>query len=67
MILNFESFNESISKPKIAAGIAVRYLDMILLVHPTNSSWHKNNLSIPKGKIEEGEDPLEAAIREMRE
>lgn len=67
MILNFKSFNESASKPRIAAGIAIKYLDMILLVHSTNSSWHKNNLSIPKGKIEDGEDPLEAAIREMRE
>jgi 8-oxo-dGTP pyrophosphatase MutT (NUDIX family) len=67
MILNFKSFNESMNQPRIAAGIAIKYMDTILLVHATNSSWHKNNLSIPKGKIEKGEDPLEAAIRELKE
>jgi len=66
MILNFKEFNES-SDFRLTAGIAIKYIDNILLVHPTNSSWHKNTLGIPKGKIEKGEDPIEAAIRETRE
>lgn len=70
-----ESFNEFIGESinndrpiiKFAAGIAIVYNKSILLVHPTNASWQKNTLGIPKGKIEPGEDPLDAAIREVKE
>lgn len=40
---------------------------MILLVHPTGSSWASPKMGIPKGKIEEGEIIQEAAIRETYE
>ena len=70
-----ESFNEFIGESinndepiiKFAAGVAIVYDNSILLVHPTNASWQKNTLGIPKGKIESGEDPLDAAIREVKE
>lgn len=40
------------------------------LVHPGGPFWAKKDLgawSLPKGEIEEGEDALAAAIRELRE
>ena len=52
---------------KNAAGVAIVWQDSVLLVHPTNASWKKRTLGIPKGGIEEGEDPLHAAIRELKE
>ncbi len=42
----------------------------VLLVHPGGPFWVKKDdgaWSIPKGELEEGEDPLEAARREFRE
>lgn len=38
----------------------------VLLVHPTNAAW-TSTFSIPKGTIDPGETPLEAAIRETGE
>jgi predicted NUDIX family NTP pyrophosphohydrolase len=41
-----------------------------LLVHPGGPYWAKRDLgawSIPKGQIEEGEDSLECALRELAE
>jgi 8-oxo-dGTP pyrophosphatase MutT (NUDIX family) len=50
----------------IAAGIfMVRKDGRVLVCHPTN---HKPDFwSIPKGKVEEGEDLIDAAIRETYE
>jgi len=42
----------------------------VLLVHPGGPFWAKKDLgswSIPKGEFNEGEDPLEAARRELEE
>jgi len=42
----------------------------VLLVHPGGPFWAKKDdgaWSIPKGELEDGEDPLEAAKREFRE
>jgi len=42
----------------------------VLLVHPGGPLWAKKDLgawSIPKGELEPGEDPLDAARREVRE
>lgn len=42
----------------------------VLLVHPGGPYWARKDegaWSIPKGKIEPGEDPLEAACREFEE
>jgi predicted NUDIX family NTP pyrophosphohydrolase len=41
-----------------------------LLVHPGGPYWAKRDLgawSIPKGQIEEGENPLQCALRELAE
>jgi 8-oxo-dGTP pyrophosphatase MutT (NUDIX family) len=38
-----------------------------LLVHPKGASFRKRLFSIPKGLLEEGEDPQDAALRETRE
>jgi predicted NUDIX family NTP pyrophosphohydrolase len=41
-----------------------------LLVHPGGPFWAKRDLgawSIPKGQIEDGEDPRDCALREMEE
>ncbi|MEP7268309.1 MAG: NUDIX domain-containing protein, partial [Saprospiraceae bacterium] len=58
--------------PKKSAGILLyrRIKDEIefLLVHPGGPFWAKKDLgvwSIPKGEFEEGEAPLDAAIREF--
>lgn len=48
------------------AGQAVE----VLLVHPGGPYWAKKDLgawSIPKGLVEEGEDPLQCALRELEE
>ncbi|MFN8216835.1 MAG: NUDIX domain-containing protein [Solirubrobacterales bacterium] len=43
---------------------------LVLLVHPGGPFWQKKDLgawSIPKGQIEEGEDPRACALRELAE
>lgn len=70
MIASFNQFiNESSAKKerKKAAGIALLFDNKILLIHPTNSGWQRGTCGIPKGGIEEGEDPFEAALRELNE
>jgi predicted NUDIX family NTP pyrophosphohydrolase len=42
----------------------------VLLVHPGGPFWKRRDdgaWSIPKGEIEPGEEPIEAALRELRE
>jgi predicted NUDIX family NTP pyrophosphohydrolase len=60
--------------PKASAGILpYRRRDgrlEVLLVHPGGPFWAKKDLgswSIAKGEYEEGEDPLQAALREFLE
>ena len=65
--INEEWKDVDFSAKKNAAGVAIVWENSILLVHPTNASWRKPTLGIPKGGIEEGEDPLDAAIRELKE
>lgn len=50
-----------------AAGIAIVKDDKLLLVHPTNGSWQKPVMSIPKGRIDPGENTEAAAKRETLE
>jgi predicted NUDIX family NTP pyrophosphohydrolase len=59
---------------KKSAGIILfrlnHKLPEVLLVHPGGPFWAKKDegaWSIPKGELEEGEDALKAAIREMKE
>lgn len=51
---------------KISAGTAILYKNKILLGHPTNLPW-VNSFSPPKGGVDEGENFLQAAIRETWE
>ena len=60
--------------PKKSAGLVLyRFYNgllQILLVHPGGPFWSKKDVgvwSIPKGEFEDGEDPLNAAIRETEE
>ena len=67
-ILTFGEFMiESTTYGLETAGVVFLYQNKILLVHPTNASWKKGLCSIPKGKVEPGEDVLTAALREVRE
>jgi predicted NUDIX family NTP pyrophosphohydrolase len=58
---------------KTSAGLLLyRFRDRleVFLVHPGGPFWAKKDAgawSIPKGEIGEGEDPLQAAIRELGE
>jgi len=60
--------------PKRSAGLLLYRLTggevEVFLVHPGGPYWAKKNKgawSIPKGEIDEGEDPLSAARREFKE
>jgi len=51
------------SKVTVSAGGVVTNQDgMVLVVNQRGSSW-----SLPKGHVDPGEEPLDAAIREIRE
>jgi 8-oxo-dGTP pyrophosphatase MutT (NUDIX family) len=50
-----------------SAGVVIIYQNKVLLVHPSSSKRYFGNYSFPKGHIEEGEKPLDAAIREFYE
>lgn len=58
---------------KTSAGILLYRREpelQVFLVHPGGPFWAKKDLgawSIPKGELGEGEEPLAAAIRELRE
>lgn len=58
--------NEEEVKRQTSAGLAIIQNGTILLGHPTGQKWY-GTYSIPKGMVEEGEDLLEAAIRETKE
>jgi predicted NUDIX family NTP pyrophosphohydrolase len=69
-----ERGNHFISMTKHSAGLLLyRFRNGIVevfLVHPGGPFWEKKDLgvwSIPKGEIDEGEDPLVAARREFEE
>jgi len=51
---------------KISAGLVIIQNNKILLAHPTNAPW-KNSYSFPKGGLEDGENYIEAALRETKE
>lgn len=59
--------NESKKSIKKAAGVCVLYKDHILLVHASDANKERNAFGIPKGGIDDGENYLDAAIRELRE
>ncbi|MBI4134208.1 MAG: NUDIX domain-containing protein [Candidatus Terrybacteria bacterium] len=53
--------------PVIVALIENSEERMLLLKRSPNSNWAPNLWNIVTGKIEEGEGPVEAALREIRE
>jgi ADP-ribose pyrophosphatase YjhB (NUDIX family) len=57
---------EQKNKIQLSSGLAIIQQGSILLGHPKGQKWY-GTYSIPKGQVEEGEDLLEAAIRETRE
>ena len=69
----FSSFvNEDVQKRSDSAGIAIVLRapgqnPKIMLVHPANGSWQKAIMGIPKGKMEDGEEPTDTAFRETFE
>jgi len=65
--------NSPLSAKKSAGILLYRFynnLKEVLLVHPGGPFWAKKDLgawSIPKGEFEAGENPLDAAKRELEE
>jgi len=51
---------------QVSAGILFIYNNKLLLAHPTNRNWH-SSYGYPKGGLEPGETPFDAAIRETEE
>lgn len=67
MIKTFANFMAESNSHSDTAGVAIVMDGKILLVHPTNGSWAKPIMGIPKGRIEQGEEIMDAAIRELHE
>lgn len=68
MVVNsFKEFAGKSKKISVAAGVAITFEGKVLLVHPTGASWKTSAVGIPKGGIHDGEDILNAAIRELKE
>ncbi len=49
-----------------SAGLLIIQNNKMLLAHPTKAPWY-GTYTIPKGKVEEGESYINAAIRETKE
>lgn len=65
LLERWDDIDDSLDKKVV--GVCIIYNNMVLLVHPTNASWQKPTLGIPKGKLEDGEDVLTGARRELKE
>lgn len=63
---NFRIFDSKKKKMKISAGTCIIYQNKILFCHPTNGSW-VGTYSPAKGGVDEGEELIDAAIRETKE
>ena len=58
-----KSVKTAISKVTVSSGgVVINSQKMVLVVNQNGSSW-----SLPKGHIDPGEDPMQAAIREIEE
>jgi mutator protein MutT len=55
-------------KPHIEiSAVYIEYRDKILLLHRQDNKSEGNKWGIPGGKVDKGETPLQAAIREIKE
>lgn len=55
-------------KPRVeVAAVFIEFGNKILLVHRQENKSHGNKWGIPGGKVDKGESPLHAAIREIKE
>lgn len=61
-----ESLINEASQLELSAGLVIVQKGTILLCHPTGQKWW-GTYSIPKGHVQEGEDLIDAAIRETKE
>ena len=66
MIVRESLIEEAQKAIELSAGLVIIQNGSVLLGHPTGQKWW-GTYSIPKGQVEEGEDLLQAAIRETRE
>lgn len=60
----FDPFEGKVKKS--AGVIIILNQDKVLLCHPTNAKWF-GTYSFPKGQLDSGETPIQAAIRELSE
>jgi len=58
--------NEAKGEVKTSAGLAIIWENKVLLAHTTGRNF-KSGYGIPKGGIEKGETPIDAAVREVYE
>ena len=49
-----------------SAGLLILQDNKMLLAHPTRAPWY-GTYTIPKGKVEDGESYIDAALRETKE
>lgn len=61
-----ESLITESSRLELSSGLVIVQRGAILLCHPTGQKWW-GTYSIPKGHVEEGEELIDAAIRETKE
>lgn len=52
---------------ELSCGLLIDTNGEFLCCHSTGKKWQPNTYDLPKGHLEEGENPLETAIRECRE
>lgn len=52
---------------QLSAGFLILTSDGFLQCHPTGKSYKDGNWDIPKGHVEDGENPFDTAVRELRE
>lgn len=68
MTINLESENLRLKKMKqISAALLLETPVGYLFCHPTSRKFELGTYDLPKGKIEEGEEPEEAMKRELME
>jgi len=66
MIVRESLIQEGKKHIELSAGLVIIQNGTILLGHPSGQKWW-GTYTIPKGQVEEGEELLQAAIRETRE